>query len=856
MTYTPQNAWDRTPQTGLSSNPGPFLAEVMKNDDPLYSGRLLVYIPDFGGDPAQESSWHLVRYMSPFYGVQPLSNSLQGDSGQTPESYGMWMNPPDKGVKVLVMFINGDRSRGVWIGCLPEIGTHGAIPGQDKADFDIYKIQSRNTDVKGAERPEHSTAPTFSIQGIQEDAQRGKPITTSSLRDTPSRVFGFNTPGGHSFFMDDGNAEDETNKMIRIRTTAGNQIMMNDDSGFVYVINALGTGWIEISPKGHIEVYGKAGINMATEGSINMHADKNIRMHAKKCIQIVADDSIKIQGTQELQLYGGYIHEHGKTGIGVNSGGDRIVTIKGHEHKHATGSLIYNGTCFRWNSGASSTIGPIEPEIPRELSGYQTTVSRAPSHEPWDGHVDENGTINNGAPANTQSVSSARQNSSGAGGAVAADKAASAEVVVEPATVVVSHDEFGNPITQGDVDAAGLTVEEMRALDAITSSDGTSRKINIDSTGWSPQEKVYALQKGYADDNVTVKTVVGTPTYSGRGSAGMPQQTMQYSGRGSVGMPSSNIGNEAAKSYQPGGAFNNAGEFGGTRTLTGSAVASTYQPGGDLNDLGEFGGTSSTPKIGDNVVSYDEFGNPITQADSEAAMGTDPFGPSPENPDDLAKAEEGYVEGQDAGGPVPGRPGGNTGCFSVPPNETPPESSYPEGVAEPAELAMPLAIPPSGGKAITGLKNIAGKEALMKDPAFQGQLAAMKQKFPGLNDDSIYRVIAGESAFNSKAVNKNSGATGLFQFIPSTAKGLGYTTGQIQNMSPAEQLKVYDKYLTQGNYKGGPLGIMQAAPAHANKPGNYIVYAKGTKAWQQNPGWRDPRTGQITVNSINAYYGY
>ena len=37
MSYTPQNAWNNTPQTGLTTNPGPFLGEVMRNDDPLNS---------------------------------------------------------------------------------------------------------------------------------------------------------------------------------------------------------------------------------------------------------------------------------------------------------------------------------------------------------------------------------------------------------------------------------------------------------------------------------------------------------------------------------------------------------------------------------------------------------------------------------------------------------------------------------------------------------------------------------------------------------------------------------------------------------------------------------------------------
>jgi len=160
-----------------------------------------------------------------------------------------------------------------------------------------------------------------------------------------------------------------------------------------------------------------------------------------------------------------------------------------------------------------------------------------------------------------------------------------------------------------------------------------------------------------------------------------------------------------------------------------------------------------------------------------------------------------------------------------------------------------------GEGAQPGAKQFVPPEALKNDPEFQAKLSEMKGKYPGLTDQQIYNVIGGESNFNSKAVNRDSGATGLFQFIPSTANSLGYNTGQIQNMTPSQQLAVYDQYLSKNNYKGGRLGIMQAAPAYANKPGNFEVYKQGTKAYAQNPGWRGP-DGRITVDSINAYYRY
>jgi hypothetical protein len=155
--------------------------------------------------------------------------------------------------------------------------------------------------------------------------------------------------------------------------------------------------------------------------------------------------------------------------------------------------------------------------------------------------------------------------------------------------------------------------------------------------------------------------------------------------------------------------------------------------------------------------------------------------------------------------------------------------------------------------AIAKRGNYVGASVLKDDPEFQAKMKDMLEKYPGLTEEELLRVMQGESNFNTNALNSDSGAVGLFQFIPGTAEMLGYTTGEIQNMSASEQLGVYDKYLETFNYSGGNLGIMQAAPAYASRGDSYEVYAPGTKAFDQNPGWVGS-DGKITVGSINSYY--
>ena len=142
---------------------------------------------------------------------------------------------------------------------------------------------------------------------------------------------------------------------------------------------------------------------------------------------------------------------------------------------------------------------------------------------------------------------------------------------------------------------------------------------------------------------------------------------------------------------------------------------------------------------------------------------------------------------------------------------------------------------------------------LKDDSEFTSSIEALAEKH-GISTNELYKVIKGESGFNPKAKNA-SGATGLFQFMPATAKELGVSTKDILNMTPTQQVGLYDKYLERWKYSSNNrLGIMQAAPAFANREPEAVIYGKDTKAWKQNPGWRELNDGPITVRSINSYY--
>lgn len=128
-----------------------------------------------------------------------------------------------------------------------------------------------------------------------------------------------------------------------------------------------------------------------------------------------------------------------------------------------------------------------------------------------------------------------------------------------------------------------------------------------------------------------------------------------------------------------------------------------------------------------------------------------------------------------------------------------------------------------------------------------------------LDPEKIKRVIGPESGGKADARNPKSGATGLIQFLPSVAKALGTSTEELSNMTATEQLPYVMKYLSdKGVTSESPpedYVLAVTAPAFIGKPAETVVYPKGSKAWQDNPGWRPSGGGDITVGSIQAFYG-
>lgn len=355
---TPQNY--QMDRGGYNAQNGPFIGEVMNNIDPARLGRLQVYIETFSGPTkTNDTRWVTVSYLPPFYGYTQPSGTAAGAGSYpgNPNAYGMWFTPPDIGIKVICIFVNGDRSQGYYIGVVPgdtlthmvpAIGSteHFQTENENQKTYfanatrmPVSEINTLNKAVKGNPKFFNETKPIQSVvaatmfqQGLIDDIERGT-IQSSSQRESPSSVYGISTPGlpiyqggmqpndirkkletksvkpgdvkvigrigGHTLVMDDGDLEGN-NALFRLRTTKGHQITMSDSGDFFYIVHANGQTWLEFGAQGTVDVYSTNSINLRTQGDINLHADRDINMFAGGNVQMKSNAATRIEAVTTL----------------------------------------------------------------------------------------------------------------------------------------------------------------------------------------------------------------------------------------------------------------------------------------------------------------------------------------------------------------------------------------------------------------------------------------------------------------------------------------------------------------------------------------------------------------------------
>lgn len=160
---------------------------------------------------------------------------------------------------------------------------------------------------------------------------------------------------------------------------------------------------------------------------------------------------------------------------------------------------------------------------------------------------------------------------------------------------------------------------------------------------------------------------------------------------------------------------------------------------------------------------------------------------------------------------------------------------------------------------------------VVDDQEFMGRVKALATKY-GTDPENLLSVMHFETGGSFSPSQRNaagSSATGLIQFLSSTAEGLGTTTDALANMSRLEQLDYVDKYFAQsplkdmGAVSGEDLYMSVFWPKAVGKEEDYVLFREGTKAYEQNSGLDSDGKGYITkadaarkaLRYVSAYRG-
>lgn len=155
-----------------------------------------------------------------------------------------------------------------------------------------------------------------------------------------------------------------------------------------------------------------------------------------------------------------------------------------------------------------------------------------------------------------------------------------------------------------------------------------------------------------------------------------------------------------------------------------------------------------------------------------------------------------------------------------------------------------------------------GQGAWANDAAFIQAVNNVAQKY-NIDANDLLGLMQSESGVNPQARNP-SGATGLIQFMPNTARGIGTSVEALYGMNRAQQMVWVDRYFAANRLpRGATAGNLYASvflPKYTSRPPNFVVARRGgpndagdnaNGSWYaQNSGLDLNRDGNITIAEL------
>ena len=130
----------------------------------------------------------------------------------------------------------------------------------------------------------------------------------------------------------------------------------------------------------------------------------------------------------------------------------------------------------------------------------------------------------------------------------------------------------------------------------------------------------------------------------------------------------------------------------------------------------------------------------------------------------------------------------------------------------------------------------------------------------GIAPEWLMAVMHAESRFDASVSNhKGSGATGLIQWMPATAKDFNITVEKLRNMNHIEQLDFVYQYLDAKRKKHRQyenltdLYLAILYPRALEEEYCFSLYENPSTAYKMNSGLDEDKDGRVTVQDIDKF---
>lgn len=430
---------------------------VVDVDDPQQNGRIRVACHSLGDEVSpnrinlQNIPW---ATMAPFLAgsmVQGYRGVMGVVDSEVP--YGFF-GVPKVGTEVIIALVDGDPNFRVCLGCLHHNGASGAAPhgrytstgeypkeplsmadrpiqplstnlqlsfsGPFNQDRNNYEWFSRATDYtfsahRGTNKnPRQASDDPEDVEIVEGDGNtinytqgyakdrigEQSDVVTNANRKYDPQTYALVSPGFHAVSLDDR----ADNCRIRLRTTSGHQIIMDDTNERIYISTMKGKNWVEMDSCGNVDIHSDTRVSIHAAKDINLTSEETIRLSSKN-IHMRAQNELRMFSNGDTHIFSNanirtrakqsHFSETGAK-FEIMASSDVLITSSANVHMMASSSLYLtgNGSVELLSSGniihtASKVLSNAGTSATSASSATQSQAktafhsNRIPMHEPW-----------------------------------------------------------------------------------------------------------------------------------------------------------------------------------------------------------------------------------------------------------------------------------------------------------------------------------------------------------------------------------------------------------------------------------------------------------------------------------------